>query len=67
VVRTGDGQLALGRALAGRGAWLCANNLACVDAAAKRDAFGRALRAPVAATAVDSLRTTLRNRARMMG
>ncbi len=59
VVRLGDGTLAPGRTLPGRGAWLCRDSMACLDAAQKRRAFERALRGPVAAGAVDGLRRAL--------
>jgi predicted RNA-binding protein YlxR (DUF448 family) len=59
VVRLGDGSLATGRALPGRGAWLCRDSVACVDAAQKRRAFERALRGPVDTGAVDGLRREL--------
>jgi predicted RNA-binding protein YlxR (DUF448 family) len=65
VVVTPDGRLALGRTLPGRGAWLCAGSLACFDAAARSNAFSRALRTPVGSEAAASLRATLVNRARM--
>ncbi len=47
MVRRPDGSLAVGRALPGRGAWLCAESEHCLDLARRRRAFGRALRAPV--------------------
>ncbi len=59
VVRLGDGSLAPGRTLPGRGAWLCRGSVTCVDSAQKRRAFDRALRGPVAAGAVDGLRKAL--------
>jgi len=59
VVRLGDGTLATGRTLPGRGAWLCRDAPACVDTAQKRRAFERALRAPVDAGAVDELKRVL--------
>jgi predicted RNA-binding protein YlxR (DUF448 family) len=65
VVALPDGGLVFGRTLPGRGAWLCRGSLACFDAAARRNAFERALRATVASEAVASLRATLVNRARM--
>lgn len=53
VVRTPEGGLAVGRALPGRGAWLCPDP-ACAALADRRRAWARALRGPVApgATAV---------------
>jgi predicted RNA-binding protein YlxR (DUF448 family) len=59
VVRLGDGSLAPGRTLPGRGAWLCSDTPACVDTAQKRRTFERALRAPVDARAVDDLKQVL--------
>ena len=46
VARLPDGALAVGRTLPGRGAWLCAGSVPCLEAALKRKAFARALRAP---------------------
>ena len=60
-----DGGLAFGRTRPGRGAWLCRGSLACFDAAARRNAFERALRTTMGSEAVASLRATLVNRARM--
>ena len=67
VVRTPDGGLALGRTLTGRGAWLCDGSTACVDLAARRNAFSRALRGPVAGSEVATLRTKVAERARIEG
>ena len=44
---------------------MCRGSLACFDAAARRNAFGRALRTTMGSEAVASLRATLVNRARM--
>jgi len=63
VVRGLDGELRRGVGLPGRGAWLCAATPSCVDQAARREAFGRALRAPVAPEVVDRLREGLRTAA----
>ncbi len=60
VVRGSDGELRWGAGLPGRGAWLCAATPSCVEQAARREAFGRALRAPVTPGAVDRLREELR-------
>jgi predicted RNA-binding protein YlxR (DUF448 family) len=66
IVATGGGELAEGRSLPGRGAWLCQPSVvACFDLAARRKAFGRALRAEVAAGATDRLRAYLAERARL--
>ena len=59
VVRLGDGTLASGRTLPGRGAWLCRDSTSCVDLAEKRRAFERALRGPIGPGAVDHLREVL--------
>ena len=67
VVARPDGSLAMGRNLPGRGAWLCAGSVACVDAAGRRRAFSRALRADVGTEAVAALREVLAGRARIEG
>ncbi|MFP5318359.1 MAG: YlxR family protein [Acidimicrobiia bacterium] len=67
VVRTADGELVEGRVLPGRGAWLCRDSPPCVEAAARRQAFNRALRGDVAAEAVARLQSRLADRARMEG
>ncbi len=59
MVRTGDGSLALGRTLPGRGAWLCRTSPGCVEQAIKRRAFSRALRGEVGSEEVERLRTVL--------
>ena len=55
VVRGTDGSLLVGRTLPGRGAWLCAGSLRCVQRAADRNALSRALRAPVSPDVVLAL------------
>jgi predicted RNA-binding protein YlxR (DUF448 family) len=65
VVAVPGGGLATGRTLPGRGAWLCAGSPACVDAAARRKAFERALRTSVHTEAVDDLKTELARRGRL--
>ncbi|MGK2948009.1 MAG: YlxR family protein [Acidimicrobiales bacterium] len=55
VVRDPDGSLQIGRTLAGRGAWLCAGSPRCVQRASQRNAFSKALRAPVSPEAVQAL------------
>ena len=67
VIRRRDGTLEVGRTLPGRGAWLCEGSPACVDLAERRQAFSRALRAPVGPAAIAALRTDLVERARMVG
>jgi predicted RNA-binding protein YlxR (DUF448 family) len=62
VVRTGDGSLALGPGLPGRGAWLCRSSPGCIDEAVKRQAFSRALRDQVASVDVERLRAELASR-----
>jgi predicted RNA-binding protein YlxR (DUF448 family) len=64
-VRTPDGMLAEGRTLRGRGAWLCQGSGACVEAAVRRRAFGRALRGDIRPEAIDRLRDTAPNRVSM--
>ena len=65
VVARPGGRLETGRALPGRGAWLCAGSPACVDAAERRKAFDRALRTTIQAHAVDDLKTSLAGRGRL--
>src|SRR5207248_8656568 len=67
VVRRPDGTLTIGRGLPGRGAWLCAGSLSCVDLAARKRAFSRALRAEITPEAVTGLRAAVAERARMKG
>jgi len=64
-VRTPDGMLAEGRTLHGRGAWLCRESPACVEAAVRRRAFGRALRGDIRPESIDRLRDTTANRVSM--
>ena len=64
VARPGGG-LAVGRTLPGRGAWLCAGSATCLEAAARRKAFDRALRTTVRGEAVEELKTTLSGRGRI--
>lgn len=59
IARRPDGSLGMGRAEPGRGAWLCAASAACFDAAVRRRAFGRALRAEVPAHELARLRERL--------
>jgi predicted RNA-binding protein YlxR (DUF448 family) len=49
------GDLVVGRTAPGRGAWLCAGDPGCFVLAAKRKAFARALRRPVAEAAMTAL------------
>jgi predicted RNA-binding protein YlxR (DUF448 family) len=66
-----DGGLALDRTASGRGAWICrsprsgAGQVACIDLAARRSAFTRALRAPVSGAAIGALRAMASERARI--
>ena len=55
VVRLDDGSLAVGRTLAGRGAWLCRGSTECLGQARRRKAFDRAFRRSVADGAVERL------------
>jgi predicted RNA-binding protein YlxR (DUF448 family) len=50
-----EGTLRIGRALPGRGAWLCPD-AACLEAAIRRGAVGRALRTSVTGEMLDDLR-----------
>jgi predicted RNA-binding protein YlxR (DUF448 family) len=54
-----DGGLARGRALPGRGAWLCRDSPTCIDAAVRRGGLARALRTAVGPEAVEALRGRL--------
>jgi len=65
-VRTSDGTLAEGRTLNGRGAWLCREQPACVEAAVRRRAFGRALRGDIHIEAIERLRENTLNRVSMV-
>ena len=67
VVGMADGSLTVGRTLPGRGAWLCAGSMSCLEAAVRHKAFARALRAEVAPQAVGVLRARLIDRARIEG
>jgi hypothetical protein len=58
-VHVGEGALAVGAALDGRGAWLCRDTPGCIELAERRRAFSRALRCPVTAEAVEHLRVEL--------
>jgi predicted RNA-binding protein YlxR (DUF448 family) len=65
--RPETGTLDVGRALPGRGAWLCADSKTCLDQAARKGALGRALRADVTAQEIEALRVALTGCARMEG
>jgi len=65
-VRTPDGRLAEGRTLRGRGAWVCQGSAACVEAAVRRRAFGRALRGEIKPEAIEWLRENALNRVSMV-
>jgi len=56
IVRTGDGRLAVGRTLPGRGAWLCRDRPTCFDEAIRRGGFARAFRTGVDRSAVEAIR-----------
>jgi predicted RNA-binding protein YlxR (DUF448 family) len=60
VVHSGDGGLAVGAGLEGRGAWLCRDTPGCAELADRHRAFSRALRHPITPEAVDRLRVELR-------
>ncbi len=66
ITRADGGQLAVGRALPGRGAWLCTASLhVCLDLAVRRKALGRALHADLSGDATARLRDYLCERARL--
>ena len=67
VVAEPGGGLAVGRNRPGRGAWLCAGSDACIEAAARRKGFDRALRTTIRAEAVDDLKISLAKRGRIEG
>jgi len=54
-----DGHLVAGHGRPGRGAWLCAGSLGCLELALRRNAFGRALRRPVSVDEPEELARTL--------
>ncbi|MGI8795844.1 MAG: YlxR family protein [Acidimicrobiia bacterium] len=53
-----NGTLAVGPG-PGRGAWLCAGSVECLEQAVERQALARALRRPVTVAEVDGLRAKL--------
>jgi len=59
IVADGVGGVAVGRTLAGRGAWLCADRPACIDLAARKDSLGRALRTRLDPAAYAHLRVMI--------
>jgi len=70
VVRYPDGSLTVDRLAPGRGAWVCRDpdgvlREACLELAVRRSAFGRALRATISASAVEALKATQTERARI--
>lgn len=65
IVAGPDGSLAIGRTLRGRGAWLCRDSEVCLDAATRRNAFAKGLRAVVTVEAVADLRERLSERGRI--
>ncbi|MDQ4132952.1 MAG: YlxR family protein [Actinomycetota bacterium] len=67
IVAGTQGELRLGRTLAGRGAWLCAGSVSCVDAARRRRAFTRAFRVDVGPDAMAALREAVAERGRIEG
>ena len=67
VVAAPDGRLSEGRSAPGRGAWLCAGSVPCIDDAARRRAFTRALRTDIGPDAIASLREAVASRGRMEG
>ncbi|MGH9095837.1 MAG: YlxR family protein [Acidimicrobiales bacterium] len=67
IVRVSDGSLVVGRAVPGRGAWLCRDAPNCVDQAIRRKAFERALRGPVSTEQMEMVRAALRGSGRAPG
>ncbi|MGK2958069.1 MAG: YlxR family protein [Acidimicrobiales bacterium] len=65
IVRGSDESLEIGRTLPGRGAWLCAGSVSCIDLASKRKAFTRAFRGHVRQETIESLRAEIAERARI--
>lgn len=66
VARVDGGQLAVGRSLPGRGAWLCRSSVVdCLDLAVRRKAMDRALRTELAPDAAARLHGYLVERARL--
>jgi hypothetical protein len=65
IVAGSDGSIAIGRSLPGRGAWICRGSESCLDAAVRRKAFPKALRAVVSPEAVAGLRERLAERGRI--
>jgi len=59
VVVAGSGDPAPSIASSGRGAWLCKGSARCFEAASRRGALTRALRAPVSDVALERLAVTL--------
>ncbi|MFZ4515208.1 MAG: YlxR family protein [Acidimicrobiia bacterium] len=58
-IAAGPQGLRIGRNEPGRGAWICNNAGACLDAALQRGALARALRQPVSVGEGEALRATL--------
>ena len=56
LARAPDHGILVSRTAPGRGAWLCAGSVSCLDRAVKRDALRRALRGPVAPSGVAAVR-----------
>jgi predicted RNA-binding protein YlxR (DUF448 family) len=61
VVRDSVGELKVGRNLPGRGAWLCKGSKGCAEAALRKGAFLRALRAESDKEAGERLALELRH------
>lgn len=58
LIRRSDGTLEIGRTLPGRGAWVCPD-VACIDQADRRRAFGRAFKQELADGALDAVRARM--------
>jgi predicted RNA-binding protein YlxR (DUF448 family) len=59
VVRNPSGEVVAGRNVAGRGAWLCAGSVGCLDKALRYGSLARALRTQVDLGTAERLRATL--------
>ena len=58
IVATPEGEVAWSATSAGRGAWLCADSLECIEKAKRRKAFGRALRTELGGDPAIQLKAT---------
>jgi len=54
-----SGEMVFGRNVAGRGAWLCAGSVRCLENALRKGSLARALRTELDCKAEDRLRSEL--------